>query len=120
MLPALALMLSAASFTGCDSPDDSDVEALQAQLDDEDVDNLVAAEAAESDDEDGESRPSLEADEDLVDASRPTLATCEQWTPTTGQCERANIQCLDPEITPGPCSVLTQCIKCDVPWSGGV
>lgn len=40
---ALALMLSAAYFTGCDSNADSDLEALQAELDDADIDSLVEA-----------------------------------------------------------------------------
>ncbi|WAS90040.1 hypothetical protein [Nannocystis punicea] len=116
---ALALMLSAACFTGCDSNADIDVEALQADLDDEDIDSLVAAEEAQSDDEDGESAPSFETEMDLVDNSSPALAqTCSQWTPTPALCSKADILCLDYDETPYWCTVLTQCLKCNVEWGG--
>ncbi|MCY1065474.1 hypothetical protein OV090_11910 [Nannocystis sp. RBIL2] len=116
ILPALALMLSAVSFTGCDSNYDGAVEAEEALIDDEDA---ALALKAQSDDEDAES--ALETEFDLANAGRPTRAqTCAQWTPPPGLCKKADILCLDPEITPGPCATLTQCIKCSVDWSGEV
>lgn len=108
-------MLSAVSFAGCDPNYDGAAEAEEALIDDADA---VEALQAQSDDEDAES--ALETEFDLADAGDPSLTPCSQWKPTPGQCERANILCLDPEITPGPCSVLTQCILCEVDWSGGV
>ncbi|MCY0988144.1 hypothetical protein OV203_13480 [Nannocystis sp. ILAH1] len=103
ILPALALMLSAVSFTGCDSNYDGAVEAEEALIDDEDAESA------------------LETEFDLANAGSPTRAqTCAQWTPPPGLCKKADILCLDPEITPGPCATLTQCIKCSVDWSGEV
>ncbi|MCY1013527.1 hypothetical protein OV079_49975 [Nannocystis pusilla] len=116
ILPALALMLSAVSFAGCDSNYDGAAEAEEALLDDADA---ARALKAASDDEDAES--ALEAEFDLAAAGDPSFLTpCSQWKPTPFQCEKADNSCLDPELTPGPCAVLTQCIMCNVDWSGGV
>ncbi|WP_224243553.1 hypothetical protein [Hyalangium gracile] len=38
------------------------------------------------------------------------------WCPTPAQCDRADRLCLDYELTPQQCEILTLCIECGVEW----